>query len=56
MCTKVVSFFIFFQEFSNKKKIKAHIPQIVSSQALPTLKVAIDNECLGKGLAFTKNI
>ena len=26
-----------------------------SSQALPALKVAIDDECLGKGLVFTKN-
>ena len=28
---------------------------IASSQALPALKVALDDECSGKGLAFTKN-
>ena len=28
---------------------------LASSQALPALKVAIDDECSGKGLAFTKN-
>ena len=28
--------------------------ELASSQALPALKVAIDDECLGKGLAFTK--
>ena len=26
-----------------------------SSQTLPALKVALDDECSGKGLAFTKN-
>ena len=31
------------------------IPFIASSQALPELKVAIDDECWGKGLVFTKN-
>ena len=29
--------------------------QLTSSQALPALKVAIDNECSGKGLVFAKN-
>ena len=28
---------------------------LASSQALPALKVALDDECSGKGLAFTKN-
>ena len=28
---------------------------LASSQALPALKVAIDDDCLGKGLAFAKN-
>ena len=28
---------------------------VASSQALPALKVALDDECSGKGLAFTKN-
>ena len=28
---------------------------VASSQALPALKVAIDDECSGKGLVFTKN-
>ena len=30
-------------------------PAVASSQALPALKVAFDDECSGKGLAFTKN-
>ena len=29
--------------------------QLASSHALPALKVALDDECSGKGLAFTKN-
>ena len=28
---------------------------LASSQALPTLKVAMDDECSGKGLVFSKN-
>ena len=31
------------------------ISPLASSQALPALKVVIDDQCSGKGLAFTKN-
>ena len=35
--------------------IRGHLVFVASSRALPALKVAIDDECSGKGLAFTKN-
>ena len=40
MCTKVASFFIFFQELSNKKKIKALRPKMakIASRGGPALK------------------
>ena len=35
--------------------LSAQASSLASSQALPALKVAIDDECSGKGLVFTKN-
>ena len=52
MRTKVASFFIFFQELSNKKKIKALRPKMtkIASRGGPAFKVA-----LYKYLSVTKN-
>ena len=43
-----------FLSFTKTRRNGAYI-ELASSQALPALKVAIDDECSGKGLAFTKN-
>ena len=39
----------------NSNCLPRHVLEVASSQALPAQKVAIDDECSGKGLAFTKN-